>query len=244
LLSGDHLKKGAAVLNKVMAFLRADASLGREAYQAAVLKSADERLDAMIGAEALNVNFVRMPPDNLPYRPPSDPNAGKPPEYDVIIEAWTAGSAAQLSERLVTALGDQTAALHAYAVTATQIYNRRNFPRGRPSEGIKLIGRLMFHADMPDSAVRRSWGLHAGLAARVHVGSAIYVQNWVDAALGADCPPARGMPIMHFPSDRDFFEGFVDSPRGMDEIIQDTSHFVAGGPRFYTTEHIIRANAN
>ena len=38
----------------------------------------------------------------------------------------------------------------------------------------------------------------------------------------------------------DFFEAFVDSPRGMQEIIQDTSHFVAGGPRSYTTEYIIR----
>jgi hypothetical protein len=26
----------------------------------------------------------------------------------------------------------------------------------------------------------------------------------------------------------------------MQEIIQDTSHFVAGGPRSYTTEYIIR----
>ncbi len=226
-----------------MAFLRSGASSGREAFQTAVLKSADEGLDAMIGAEALNVNLVRMPPANLPYRPPSDPTAGKTPEYEVIIEAWSTRPAAELAERLATALAGQTDALHAYAVTDTLIYDRKPFPRGRPSSGIKLIGRLMFHADMPDSAVRRSWGLHAGLAARVHVGSAIYVQNWVDAALGADCPPARGMPIMHFPSDRDFFEGFVDSPRGMDEIIQDTSHFVAGGPRFYTTEHIIRTIA-
>lgn len=223
-----------------MAFLRSGASVGRDAFQSAVLKAADAGLDAMIGAEALNVNLVRMPPANLPYRPPSDPNAGKPPEYDVIIEAWSSGPAAGLARRLADALAGQAGALHAYAVTATRIYDRRSFPRGRPSDGIKLIGRLMFHADMPDSAVRRSWGLHAVLAARVHVGSAIYVQNWVEAALDADCPPCRGMPIMHFPSDRDFFEGFVDSPRGMEEIIQDTSHFVAGGPRFYTTEHIIR----
>jgi len=230
-------------LNKVMAFLRSGASTGREAFQASVLESADTGLGAMIGAEALNVNLVRMPSANLPYRPPGDPTAGMAPEYDLIIEAWSTGAPAQLSERLRTALGGQTSVLHAYAVTDTRIYDRRPFRRGRPSEGIKLIGRLMFHADMPDTAVRRSWRLHAGLAARVHVGSAIYVQNWVDAALSADCPPTRGMPIMHFPSDRDFFEGFVDSPRGMEEIIQDTSHFVAGGPRFYTTEHVIRAIA-
>jgi hypothetical protein len=231
-------------LNKVMTFLRATAGADRDEFQRSILALARNGLDARIGAGALTVNLVLPPLPGLPYRPPSDPTAGSMPEYDAIVEAWGAQAASALKERLSREVGGQCGVLHSYAVTHTTIYDRRPFPRGQPSEGIKLIGRLMFHADLPDSAARRSWGLHARLAARVHVGSAIYAQNWVDADLGNDCPPARGMPIMHFPTETDFFKGFVDSPRGMEEIIQDTSHFVAGGPRFYATEYIIRPHAD
>ncbi len=227
-------------MNKVMVFMRAARALPREDFQQALLALARGGMDAPLGEEAITVNLVRMPPQNLPYRPPSDPTAGQTPEYDAIVEIWGPRSGPEIAGDLRQAIAHRACVFHAYAVTATQIYDRQPFPRGQPSDGIKLIGRLMFHADMSDSAARRSWGLHAGLAARVHVGSALYVQNWVDQALGEECPPARGMPIMHFPTERAFFEQFVDSPRGMEEIIQDTSHFVAGGPRFYTTEYIVR----
>lgn len=227
-------------MNKVMVFMRAAAAALRDDFQRSMLDLAREGLPAPLCVEAITLNLVRLPPDNLPYRPPSDPTAGQQPEYDVIAEIWGTRDPLDIAGDLRQAVGAQASAFHAYAVTATEIYHRRDFPRGQPSAGIKLIGRLMFHADMPDSAVRRSWSLHAGLAARVHVGSARYVQNWVDRVLLDGSPPARGMPIMHFPSEQEFFEGFVDSPRGMQEIIQDTSHFVAGGPRSYTTEYIIR----
>ncbi len=228
-------------MNKIVAFMRAAPASARETFQNDILTMANAGLDEIIGAVALHVNLVLLPPPNLPYRPPSDPGVGKPPEYDVIVEAWSTAEASAVAQRLHKAMIGKTSVIHAYAVTHKQIYNRKAFSRGRPSAGIKLMGRLMFHADLPDTAAMRSWGLHAPLAARVHVGSAIYVQNWVLGALSADCPPARGIPIMHFPTDVDFFDGFVDSPRGMQEILQDTSHFVASGPRFYTTEHIIRA---
>lgn len=228
-------------MHKIIAFLRAAPETARETFQNDILALANAGLDRMINAAALNVNLVRMPPPNLPYRPPSDPGVGKPPEYDVIVEAWSASDASRTAGQLRDAMAGKTSAMHDYRVTHKQIYDRKPFRRGRPSEGIKLMGRLMFHADLPDSAAMRSWGLHAPLAARVHIGSAIYVQNWVEAPLSADCPPARGIPVMHFPTDADFFDRFVDSPRGMEEILQDTSHFVASGPRFYTTEHVIRA---
>ena len=227
-------------MNKVMVFLRARSGLAREDFQQQMLGLAQRRMAGASTGEAMVVNLVRMPPPNLPYRPPSDPTAGQPPEYDVIFEIWGLRDATRIADQLAQGVHHAVSAFHAYAVTATRIYDRCAFARGRPSAGVKLIGRLMFHADMPDSAVRRSWALHAVLAARVHVGSVVYVQNWVDAALSDDCPSARGMPIMHFASETAFFDQFVDSPRGMDEIIQDTSHFVAGGPRFYTTEYIFQ----
>lgn len=227
-------------MNKVMVFLRGAPGCLRDDFQLSMLVLAREGLPAPLCAEPITLNLVRLPPDKLPYRPPSDATVGQRPEYDVIAEIWGARNPLDIARDFRQAVGDQVSAFHAYAVTATEIYHRRDFARGQPSAGIKLIGRLMFHADMPDSAVRRSWALHADLAARVHVGSARYVQNWVDQVLLDGSPPTRGMPIMHFPSEQEFFEAFVDSPRGMQEIIQDTSHFVAGGPRCYTTEYIIR----
>jgi len=227
-------------VNKIVVFLRAKPGAPREDFQQALLAMACGGLAAPRDGEAMTLNLVRMPPDNLPYRPPSDSSVGQTPEYDAVVEIWGPRSAREMASDLRRAVADRVGAFHAYAVTATQIYSRRAFARGRPSGGIKLIGRLMFHPDMPDTAARRSWALHAGLAARVHVGSALYVQNWVDEALMDSCPPTRGIPIMHFPTEQAFFEEFVDSPRGMQEIIQDTSHFVAGGPRLYTTEYVIR----
>jgi hypothetical protein len=227
-------------MNKVMVFLHAAPGLLRDDFQHAMLLIARQGLLGLLAAEPMTINLVGLPPDNLPYRPPNDATVGQAPEYDVIAEIWGTRNPLDIARDFRRAVGDRASVFHAYAVTATEIYHRRDFHRGQPSAGIKLIGRLMFHADMPDSAVRRSWALHAGLAARVHVGSARYVQNWVDQLLLDTSPAARGIPIMHFPSEQDFFEAFVDSPRGMQEIIQDTSHFVAGGPRSYTTEYIIR----
>jgi len=233
----------SARLNKVMVFLRAAATASRNDFQQAILCMARTGLVAPLANEAMTVNLVRMPPDNLPYRPPSDSTLGQTPEYDAVVEIWSPRSARSVIGDLRKAVADSVSVFHAFAVTETLVYHRHALAQGQPSAGVKLIGRLMFHADMPDSAVRRSWALHAVLAARVHSSSARYVQNWVDEMLTDACPPTRGMPVMHFPTEREFLEQFVDSPRGMQEILQDTAHFVAGGPRFYTTEYIIRPPA-
>lgn len=223
-----------------MVFLRAASTVSAADFQISLLALARSGLCAPLRDEAMHVNLVRPPPEPLPYRPPSDASIGQPPEYDAIVEVWGSRASGEIASDLRDALADTVSACHAYAVTATQIYQRQAFPHGQPTAGVKLIGRLMFHADMPDSAARRSWTLHAALAERVHIGSVSYVQNWVDQALTPTCPPTRGMPIMHFPTEQTFLHSFVDSPRGMQEILQDTAHFVAGGPRFYTTEHVIR----
>lgn len=243
LAGSEYYRCKGNCMNKVVTYLRAAPGLDRERFQTAVLDIAVAPQADALAAGGLIVNLVRLPPADLPYRPPSDTTAGAVPEYDIIVENWGRGTASAAAVELRRALAGRFESCHSYAVTETVIYDRREFSRGRPSAGIKLIGRLMFHADLPDSAAKRSWGLHARLAARVHTGSARYVQHWVDAPLDAACPPARGLPLMHFPSDEDFFDRFVDSPRGMEEILQDTSHFVSSGPRFYTTEYIIRAPA-
>jgi len=121
--------------------------------------------------------------------------------------------------------------VHAWSVEPTVGYSRA--PYGNDNEALTLVGRLMFHGDLPDSAARRSWALHAGLAERVHIGACHYVQNWVLEALVPDCPPTRGLPELRFPDEAAAVERFFDSERGRMEILQDTAHFVACGPRLY-----------
>jgi len=167
---------------------------------------------------------VVAPPEGVPYRPPSDPDPYRSAgAYDLVAIDDTGAARWPDMPDLLT--------LHAYRVEADTMFARK--PIGDDAEAITLLGRLMFHADLPDSAARRSWRLHAPLAERVHVGASHYVQNWVTETLSSDAPPTRGLPEMRFPNEQALVERFFDSDRGRDEILQDTSHFVASGPRLY-----------
>lgn len=178
-------------------------------------------------ADAATLLRVAPPPEGLPYRP-----AGSPaPEA-----SWRDYDAVLLLDGIHRApdwarLDVSLSVVHAYAVEARQMFERGD--PAREPEAITLLGRLMFHADLPDSAARRSWSLHAPLAERVHVGATGYIQNWVVASLSPDCPHARGLPQMRWPDERTLVARFFDSARGHAEILQDTAHFIASGPRFY-----------
>jgi hypothetical protein len=103
-----------------------------------------------------------------------------------------------------------------------------------------MIHPLHFHADMPDSAVRRSWANHAKLAVKVHVGAERYRQHWIEERLTADGPHYRGASELHFASRQELIEGYFDSQRGREEIVQDIAHFIAGRPpRIFTREHVV-----
>ena len=128
---------------------------------------------------------------------------------------------------------------HSYRVTRNVIKDDGAIADGRPSTGIKYLRGLVFHADLPESAIRRSWARHAPLAVEVHVGASRYVQWWVDEHLSRDAPRIGGIAELHFASERALADGFFDSPRGMKEIIQDTGHFIAGGPpRLFARDHV------
>jgi hypothetical protein len=110
---------------------------------------------------------------------------------------------------------------------------------GRPSTGIKYLRGLIFYEDLPESAVRRSWARHAPLAVEVHIGASRYVQWWVEERRSRDAPEIGGIAELHFASDQALAQGFFDSPRGMKGIIQDTGHFIAGGPaRLFARDHV------
>lgn len=182
-----------------------------------------DRLAALAGPDA-QLSRVVPPPAQVAYRPPSDPDPELSADlYHAVLTIAGTASLPQLPSSVTT--------LHAYIVESRLVFDRGE--SGSPGSSITLLGRLMFHADLPDSAARRSWTLHAKLAERVHVGADRYIQNWVTRALTPDSPPARGMPEMRFPDERALVERFFDSDRGRDEILQDTAHFVASGPRLY-----------
>ena len=191
-----------------------------------------------VGFEGIVIDRIVPPPAGLPYRPTSDLTGGAH-QYDAIISLHGNDAALRQLE-WNDMLGSAPDMVHSYAVEARLVFDRGAPRQVGTSAGFKLFGRLMFHADMPDSAARRSWALHAGLAERVHVGASRYVQNWVVEMLTPGCPETRGMPEMSFPSEADLIDRFFDSDRGRDEILQDTAHFVAWGPRFYAIEQVVR----
>jgi hypothetical protein len=128
---------------------------------------------------------------------------------------------------------------HTYRVTRKVIKDDGVIVDGCPSTGIKYLRGLIFHKDLPESAIRRSWALHAPLAVEVHEGASRYVQWWVDEHLSRDAPKIGGIAELHFPTESALAERFFDSPRGMKEIVQDIGHFVAGGPpRLFARDHV------
>jgi hypothetical protein len=134
---------------------------------------------------------------------------------------------------------------HAYRVTRNVIKDDGVIVDGRPSTGIKYLRGLIFHQDLPESAVRRSWARHAPLAVEVHVGASRYVQWWVDEHLSRDAPKIGGIAERHFATGQALAERFFDSPRGMKEIVQDTGHFIAGGPpRLFARDHVFGKHAD
>jgi hypothetical protein len=98
---------------------------------------------------------------------------------------------------------------------------------------------LIFHEDLPESAVRRSWDRHAPLAVDVPEGASRYVQWWVEEQLSRDAPKIGGVAELHFATKAALAQRFFDSPRGMKEIAHDIGHFVAGGPpRLFARDYV------
>ncbi|MFJ4268638.1 hypothetical protein ACIPY1_18945 [Paenarthrobacter nicotinovorans] len=127
--------------------------------------------------------------------------------------------------------------VHAYRVEEKVIFDRtvEGFGSGSP---ITFLLNMKWFPDAPESVIRRSWRVHEPLAAKVHVGSDRYVQWWVNESLDEGAPVVNAVVEMRYPTEKALVDGFFDSPRGADEIVQDSAHFVAGGhPRVFVTDH-------
>lgn len=176
------------------------------------------------------VNLAVNPPADLDL--PSDSKDSRPP-YDAVLQFAGQADCAALLLKLPAGI-----ICHAYRVSRKVIRDDGPIPAGWPAPGLKMMHALHFHADMPDSAVLRSWANHGRLAVKVHVGAARYCQNWIEDALSDDGPGYRGMSELHFPSLQALNDGYFDSPRGRDEIAQDIAHFIVGRPpRIFTQEY-------
>ena len=226
-------------MEKVLSFIKAADAGARQTLQGRLTGAdAGAWLGNALGTSGLTVYLPQPLPGDFPYRPASDNGStviGAVPRYDAIVASWHAADALpEVASRWHPLLGELASEVHPYHVNEQHVMDRR---KAGEIQCRTLISLLMFHADLPDSAARRSWKLHAPLVDRVHVGATHYVQNWVIAKLDASCPLARGIPQLHFPSYEDLVNGFFDSPRGRDEILQDTSHFVQSGWRFYTVDY-------
>jgi hypothetical protein len=233
-------------VTKIILFARARSN--RVAFQRWFLDEVVTGLaEDRTGIHRLTVNLVDDPPATPIYRPPSDRDAAAgampAPFYDLVVQLWLDGtdSFRRLETGAMSELAERAALLHAYRVTEAVIWDRQEVTPGTQTPGISFMGRLQFHDDMPDSAARRSWTLHTALARKVHVAATRYIQNWIEEPFGADTPPARGIPELHFATEQDLLERFFDSPRGREEVLQDTAHFIQDGPRLYTREFIVLA---
>jgi hypothetical protein len=212
---------------------------GRKAgFQAEYLQAAREIAAAFPQGGQLIVNLVEETPAEVPFRPVNGSTEAVDPVYDVIVElSPPAGEAEPALAALASCIDD---------VTTTEIYqveeivqlDRQAVVLGERSPGMKYIGRLSFHPDLPASAARRSWDIHVPLALRVHVGMDKYVRNWiVDASRGR---PAGGIAELNFPTLDDMVTRYFDSDRGKEEVMHDISHFIAHGTRFFTSEFVLR----
>lgn len=225
-----------------MIFMRARAERDGRAFQDWYLKDHAPRQQER--NRAITRHYVNLttegPPELRLAHDSADPRA----RYDVVAQIWCEtvaefraatedGAGAELSAWI-----DQR---HAYRVSDTTILDKEP-NRSDRSSGYTLLRELLFHGDMSDAAARRCWTHHAKLALKVHVGMTRYIQHWIDERMTAETPPARGISELYFPSREELAQRYYESPRGRDEIVHDTGHFIDKRlPRVYSYEHILRA---
>lgn len=235
-------------VSKLMAFARAATTSDRSELQSFVLaRFAPRWMASDASVLQLFADIVGPVPEGMPWRRPDEasPVPDEQP-YDVVIEAWfeTRAEALAAADRLPQALGQELAALDCFVVDEF-IEKERPVPAGiGQTPGLKYIGLCSFHDDLPDSAARRSWKQHVGLALVVHAGMAKYVRNWVEEApaVSPALQDVRGIVELHFDSLSDLQQRWFDSDRGRQEIIQDVGHFLKGATRMFAVQHVLEIN--
>lgn len=204
----------------------------REAFQHRLLSGALEIFRAQGALEQLTVNLVVENPEPItprPYELPRDQT-----RCDAVIEYWASDAGAAVDA--MRAFGRAGLFEHAVTQSAYVVSEQPVLEEGGGRRApLKYIGRLRFHEDLPRSAARRSWSVHADLVARAFQAARAYVQNAVDDVIEGDATQAGGIPEM-------WFDSFVDAGRFLpgagEQILHDLRHFVSAGSRLYAREHV------
>jgi hypothetical protein len=112
--------------------------------------------------------------------------------------------------------------------------------QGNPAPGYKIMRGFYVYDDLPDSAYRRSWDIHARLAKKAH-GFTRYVRYFVGKPVTAGAPPIRGATGLHFASAEDVLQRYFLIAGGSEIIAHDISHFIERGlARVYTKEYTLK----
>lgn len=160
------------------------------------------------------------------------------PPYDIVLRGdFRSEHNLQRSIRRVQAVGGFER-VHAFEVEETRVnVGSRPMLHG-PQPGIHMMHPLVFHEDLPRTALLRSWReIHAELAVRIHVGAQDYSQFLV-LKRPSDGPDYGGFSSLHFPSHDALMNGYFESDRGRAEIRHDIRHFIRGlPPRLFATLH-------
>lgn len=207
-------------------------------FQAEYLRAARKIAAAVPRGGKLIINLVEKTPEGVPFRPVNMHSEEADAIYDAIVELSSPMDEAEPLLAALVSCASDIATTEIYQVEEMVELDRQVVVLGERSPGIKYIGRLNFHSDLPASAARRSWDIHVPLALRVHVGMDKYVRNWiVDTSRGR---PAGGIAELNFPTLDNMLTGYFDSDRGKEEIMHDISHFIASGTRFFVSEFVLR----
>jgi hypothetical protein len=186
------------------------------------------------------INLTEPGPQELRLAHDSDDPQAR---YDVVAQMWFE-EAIPAQQILSIVDGDELAGWadvrHSYRVSDTVILDKLA-AEPPPANGFKLLRELLFYDDMSDATARRCWAHHAKLAVKVHVGMTRYVQHWIEERLTPQTPGARGISELFFSTREDLVQRYYESPRGREEILHDTAHFIqARLPRVYSREFVLK----
>ena len=201
----------------------------------AALRAAVLPFAATAAVNRMVVNVADVDPGAARWVRPGEEEPAPP--YHAIVELTVARQAfSETLDSVFAALAIVAGRVHAWRVTRLPARVGADAAPG----GIKYFVLCTFHDDLSDRAARRSWDHHVPLALRIHEGASRYIRSWFDAPLTPATPPFQGMTELYFPTREDMERRWFGSDDRRAEIVQDIGHFLRGGVRLYTTEHVLK----
>jgi hypothetical protein len=225
-------------MQEYLYFLRAHSGTA-EAYQQWWLNEIGPSIAQSQECTHLKVNIAVVPPgDSVLYQN----EAREGGHYDVTFDLACPSQAAH--DRLMVVFAAEIArrseANFGYEVTRSVELDDPEKLKGNPAPGYKIMRGFYVYEDMPYSAYRRSWDIHAQLAKKAH-GFTRYARYFVGKAVTEGAPPIRGATGLHFASAEEVLQRYFLIPNGSERIAHDISHFIERGlARVYTKEYTLK----